>query len=547
MANQSTYPGALDGTPTDKVSGDAVPSTDWNTYFDAIDQLEQYTGVSGTVVASSLTYVQDTLTKSISGNRTDAIRLLSGGSATNVDLSLYFASDAYIQWQEANNYFFIPKSLRIDAGESLRLSNPTTESHIYVQNVGASAQRALQIKNTAGSGYESFHIDASSYIKIGPRLYFNAANGTQTNADAYIYFASDGYIKWDEGNDLFSLPKRLSISTSSTQALSITNPADYTKMEIHAYHNDGWRGAMFTGYKARGTYAAPSAVADGDTPFAFEAWGYDGANYQRNAKILGGVGGTVSGGVVPGKWLFYTTSAAGVEGSRMCILAGGSIGMSNVLKMNMPAGTQTDADSYIYFASDAYFYWAEASDYLVLSKGTIKVQRPNTYTIFNIFDGGAAPAPDAYCDISPVGSGAGSHSYIRLFRSTNTSGTVGISITKGDGSAAVQHWFSAKTGSYVQAEAGNFGIGHTNPVHMLDVKGNIAMLGNVANADRYIYFASDATLFWDESEDHLVLSKPYVLPVLAGVYAGVINGSIWMEADGLHIYYNGAEKVVAGV
>lgn len=37
------------------------------------------------------------------------------------------------------------------------------------------------------------------------------------------------------------------------------------------------------------------------------------------------------------------------------------------------------------------------------------------------------------------------------------------------------------------------------------------------------------------------------LPYLTGVPASADNGSIWMEADGLHIYYNGSEKVVAGV
>ncbi len=35
-------------------------------------------------------------------------------------------------------------------------------------------------------------------------------------------------------------------------------------------------------------------------------------------------------------------------------------------------------------------------------------------------------------------------------------------------------------------------------------------------------------------------------PILAGA-AGATNGMMWMENDGLHIYYNGAEKVVAGV
>lgn len=37
------------------------------------------------------------------------------------------------------------------------------------------------------------------------------------------------------------------------------------------------------------------------------------------------------------------------------------------------------------------------------------------------------------------------------------------------------------------------------------------------------------------------------LPVLGGIPGSPVNGDAWMEADGLHIYYGGAEKVVAGV
>lgn len=36
-----------------------------------------------------------------------------------------------------------------------------------------------------------------------------------------------------------------------------------------------------------------------------------------------------------------------------------------------------------------------------------------------------------------------------------------------------------------------------------------------------------------------------VLPYLSGLPADVVNGAIWMEADGLHVYYNGAEALVA--
>ncbi len=40
---------------------------------------------------------------------------------------------------------------------------------------------------------------------------------------------------------------------------------------------------------------------------------------------------------------------------------------------------------------------------------------------------------------------------------------------------------------------------------------------------------------------------PIVLEYRVAAPATLKNGMIWMEVDGLHIYYNGAEKVVAGV
>jgi len=36
-----------------------------------------------------------------------------------------------------------------------------------------------------------------------------------------------------------------------------------------------------------------------------------------------------------------------------------------------------------------------------------------------------------------------------------------------------------------------------------------------------------------------------ILPYLAGIPADVANGAVWMESDGLHVYYNGAEKTVS--
>ena len=37
------------------------------------------------------------------------------------------------------------------------------------------------------------------------------------------------------------------------------------------------------------------------------------------------------------------------------------------------------------------------------------------------------------------------------------------------------------------------------------------------------------------------------LPYITAAPGTPVNGMIWMESDGLHIYYNNTEKVVAGV
>lgn len=52
--------------------------------------------------------------------------------------------------------------------------------------------------------------------------------------------------------------------------------------------------------------------------------------------------------------------------------------------------------------------------------------------------------------------------------------------------------------------------------------------------------------YW-EDEGYFDFNVPIKLPYLGAAPSTLVNGMIWMESDGLHIYYAGAEKVVAGV
>lgn len=72
--------------------------------------------------------------------------------------------------------------------------------------------------------------------------------------------------------------------------------------------------------------------------------------------------------------------------------------------------------------------------------------------------------------------------------------------------------------------------------------------GATANDDFRVETTSQANAFVvDASADKVTMDVVLQLPYLGAAPSGLTNGMVWMESDGLHIYYAGAEKVVAGV
>jgi|14BtaG_2_1085337.scaffolds.fasta_scaffold01884_5 hypothetical protein len=82
--------------------------------------------------------------------------------------------------------------------------------------------------------------------------------------------------------------------------------------------------------------------------------------------------------------------------------------------------------------------------------------------------------------------------------------------------------------------------------------------GGTANNDFRVETTSEANaLVVDASADEIQTNVPIVMgdgaeeslkfPYLAAAPSTLVNGMVWMESDGLHIYYGGVEKVVAGV
>jgi hypothetical protein len=56
MADQSAYPTSLDPVPTDLVATNVLSASVWNTYMDAIFNVETNVGITGSAVAASLDY-----------------------------------------------------------------------------------------------------------------------------------------------------------------------------------------------------------------------------------------------------------------------------------------------------------------------------------------------------------------------------------------------------------------------------------------------------------------------------------------------------------
>ena len=120
--------------------------------------------------------------------------------------------------------------------------------------------------------------------------------------------------------------------------------------------------------------------------------------------------------------------------------------------------------------------------------------------------------------IDPVVPDGTQDTTIQLFRTTNTTGAKFFYVHKGDGTSTVQHYFNGSGAAQFCRVNGNCTIGSTT--------GGTEQLSVVGDGS----FTEQLTVGY-----------------LGAAPASPANGMMWMESDGLHIYYGGAEKVVAGV
>ena len=116
---------------------------------------------------------------------------------------------------------------------------------------------------------------------------------------------------------------------------------------------------------------------------------------------------------------------------------------------------------------------------------------------------------------------------VRLFRSTNTTGPVGLQIFQGDNSSTINSFLSGNGNSYFAAVTGNVGIGTTAPGAALDITGQIRIQGGSPGVGKVLTSDVDGLGSW----------MPAALISITGVTAGTgltgggTNGSVTLNAD----------------
>lgn len=184
--------------------------------------------------------------------------------------------------------------------------------------------------------------------------YMLAGNGTSPISSTDLYY--NGATYFIGGSSSLTPMTKFSVRTGDIS------------VEMNATSTAAW---SFAGYKSRGTAGAgKTAVTNGDSLLAINAYGYEGTTYSNASRILFNVDGAVSAGVVPSRMVFSTSSSAGVLIERMRIDAAGNVGIGTGAnaseKLQVGAGNIRLTDAY-------YLAWGGTANYITGSNATNSV------------------------------------------------------------------------------------------------------------------------------------------------------------------------------
>ncbi len=156
-------------------------------------------------------------------------------------------------------------------------------------------------------------------------LFKTWSNGSSRDT---LFLDGDGSVGIGLTNPGYPLDVNGSIRASQGDIIS-TNSGSYANMRVQSYSDTAWQGSRIEFFRARGTSAAQTAVASGDTIGWFDFYAYDGSASNRAAQFNVIVDGTVSSGIIPGRFSLSTVDSTGTNRNRFTAYSNDNITMAN--------------------------------------------------------------------------------------------------------------------------------------------------------------------------------------------------------------------------
>lgn len=234
---------------------------------------------------------------------------------------------SYIQPQQAQKHVTANETFRrLDALAQLCAKSRSTaaqpsgpaEGDAYILPAGAS-----------GAAWAGWPAASLAVFQDGAWINILAGKGWRAYVeDETALFVFDG-AAWrsEAGLGAEAAFRRITVRHAGLLQNASISDGNYQTFAFDTYSaGASFHAPYLTSRRARGSEASPAAVVNGDTVFNFDMFGHDGAAFVRLGQFGFGVGGAVSGGVVPGVLSFKLADSAGVLNTVMNVTAAGNAG-----------------------------------------------------------------------------------------------------------------------------------------------------------------------------------------------------------------------------
>lgn len=182
---------------------------------------------------------------------------------------------------------------------------------------------------TPGSGDMRQVLNKSGAAKTVSQLYQSngsarAEIGLTGDDNWHVKVSPDGAV-WKEALIVDRTNGWLGIGGHAPAApVHIVGPGGGVNPVVEA-NNESASAIGLDAWRSRGTFAAKTALVDGDAIMANRAYGHDGTSYVTAANLRASVDGAPSAGNVPGKWMFAThTTGVGLTNKLVVRSSGAS-------------------------------------------------------------------------------------------------------------------------------------------------------------------------------------------------------------------------------